>query len=107
VFLPSVPGELIIPHICDVVNTEYYTNDKHLERGDFVQFAERLKILMGEKSVTNYRLSKDLAVPESLVGYWLKNERQPAKDNLVKLADYFGVSIDYLVGRTENPEVNR
>ena len=30
-----------------------------------------------------------------------------SSDLLVALADYFGVSIDYLVGRTDNPEVNK
>lgn len=72
-----------------------------------MQFTERLSLLMEEKQITKYRLSKDITVPESLVGYWLRNERQPAKDNLMKLADYFNVSVDYLLGRTDKPEVNR
>ncbi len=31
----------------------------------------------------------------------------PGVDNLIKLADYFDVSLDYLVGRTDRPELNR
>ena len=34
-------------------------------------------------------------------------ERKPSFDMLIALADYFDVSIDYLVGRTDNPKVNR
>ena len=72
-----------------------------------MQFLERLNMLMEEKQITKYRLAKDIEAPESLVGYWLRDERQPAKDNLIKLADYFDVSLDYLVGRTDRPEVNK
>ena len=34
-------------------------------------------------------------------------ERNPAFDQLITLADYFDVSIDYLVGRTDKPEINK
>jgi len=34
-------------------------------------------------------------------------ERRPTYDMLIKLADYFDVSLDYLVGRTDNPNVNK
>ncbi|MFQ7062144.1 MAG: helix-turn-helix domain-containing protein [[Clostridium] leptum] len=34
-------------------------------------------------------------------------ERNPAFDQLIALADYFDVSIDYLVGRTDKPAVNK
>lgn len=34
-------------------------------------------------------------------------ERYPSYEALLALADFFGVSLDYLVGRTDNPEINR
>ena len=61
-------------------------------------------MLMKERNLTSYKLGKELEVTDSLVGYWRKAERQPAMDNLIKLADYFDVSIDYLVGRSDNPQ---
>ena len=36
-----------------------------------------------------------------------KGRASPEMKGLIGLADYFGVSIDYLVGRTDNPEINR
>ena len=39
--------------------------------------------------------------------YYEAGERYPDFENLIVLANYLGVSIDYLVGRTDNPEVNR
>ena len=40
-------------------------------------------------------------------GYYERSEREPNADALIKLADYFGVSIDYLTGMTDKPEVNK
>lgn len=33
--------------------------------------------------------------------------REPSRNDLIMIADYFNVSIDYLLGRTDNPEINR
>ena len=36
-----------------------------------------------------------------------QGEREAGYDMLVKIADYFNVSVDYLLERTDNPEINR
>lgn len=69
-----------------------------------MQFAERLRELMEQGNVSTYRMSKDLGMPDSLIGFWMRELRQPTMKNLIKLADYFDVSLDYLVGRSDNPE---
>ncbi len=67
-------------------------------------FCERLKQLQ----TTNKLLKKDIAnaVGISLMGYYRyeRGEREPTLSTLVSLADYFNVSLDYLVGRSDNPE---
>ena len=52
---------------------------------------------------------KHTAVGLSRVAYYRyeKGERDPAAPLLIALADYFDVSLDYLVGRSDNPAVNR
>lgn len=59
----------------------------------------------------NKVLQKDIAksVGLSLRSYqrYEYGERNPTSDILIKLADYFDVSIDYLVGRTDNPQINK
>ena len=45
---------------------------------------------------------------ESLFSVWKANPSSKIyAENLVKVADYLGCSVDYLLGRTDNPEVNR
>ena len=70
-------------------------------------FPERLIKLQSDRKI----LKKDIssAVGISVMAYYRyeKGVRQPDLPLLVSLADYFGVSIDYLTGRTDKPEVNK
>ena len=70
-------------------------------------FTERLTDLQSKQN----HLKKDIAraVNISVMGYYRyeKGEREPSMSTLIAFADYFGVSIDYLVGRTDNPEINK
>lgn len=61
-------------------------------------FAKRLKYLMGEKGVNINTFSKEIGIPDSTISDWLLNKRTPKIDNLPKIAIYFGVSTDYLLG---------
>lgn len=67
------------------------------------KFPERLKELRENKNL----LSKDFAaimnVEPATITNWEKGNRFPKDDVLVKIADYFECSIDYLLGRTDNP----
>jgi hypothetical protein len=54
--------------------------------------------------------AKELNIPVKLFSDDLKpleyTEREPAFKYLIALADYFNVSIDYLVGRSDNPHIS-
>jgi len=60
---------------------------------------------------SNHLLQKDIAahigVPLRSYQRYEYGERVPSISILIALADYFEVSLDYLVGRTDNPEVNK
>lgn len=60
---------------------------------------------------TNNLLQKDIAksVGLSLRSYqrYEYGEREPTASIIIKLCDYFNVSADYLLGRTDNPEINK
>ena len=72
-----------------------------------MEHSQRILKVIGEKGVTEYRVSKDTGISNSLFAKW--KERPTSKissEKLVLIADYLGCSVDYLLGRTENPEVN-
>lgn len=66
-----------------------------------MNFAERLDELMSEKKLNSLRLAKEIGGSDRVVGAWRKGEYEPKLDSLVRLADFFDVSIDYLAGRSD------
>ena len=64
-------------------------------------FAERLLELRNEKKISQATLAKALDVSFSVVCYWETDRSEPTAPNLVKIADYFGVSVDFLLGRSD------
>ncbi|WP_418223529.1 helix-turn-helix domain-containing protein [Clostridium isatidis] len=71
-------------------------------------FAERLKELRKEKQLTIEQLAKDLGSAKSTISRYENNKREPKKDFLEMLSNYFNVSVDYLLGKTDirTPKVN-
>ena len=64
-------------------------------------FAERLLELRKEKGLSQASLAKKLQVSMSVVCYWETDKSEPTAPNLVKIANYFDVSVDYLLGRED------
>ena len=81
---------------------EYNKSIRILGENAMKIFGERLLELRKEKGVSQAKLAKDLGVSYSVVCYWETNRSEPTAPNLVKLADYFGVSVDFLLGRVDN-----
>lgn len=65
-------------------------------------FAKRLSELRREKGITQLRLADDLNYSDKAVSKWERAESVPDAYTLLKLAEYFGVSLDYLLGGEEN-----
>lgn len=64
-------------------------------------FANRLKELMNFQSLSIAQLSQKINIPKSTINCWLLKIRSPQIDSLVAIADYFGVTTDYLLGRED------
>lgn len=64
-------------------------------------FGTILKNLRLEKNITQKDLAKHLGVSDRSVGYYETGQRTPPPDILEKIADYFNVTVDFLLGRTE------
>ena len=65
------------------------------------KFYERLSSLRAEFNVTRAQLASELNVSVRLISYWENGKRECDFDMLIKIADFFSVSIDYLLGRKE------
>lgn len=62
---------------------------------------ERFSKLLQENGVTAYKVSKETKIPQSTLSDWKRGISSPKYDKLKKLADYFGVSVEYLKGETD------
>lgn len=70
-------------------------------------FSERLKQLREHKGISRDDLAKHLGLSYWAISKYETGERTPDHATLQEIADYFGVSIDYLLGRTDDPRPGR
>lgn len=61
---------------------------------------KRIKELRKKKGITQKKLASYLGISDRAVGYYESGQRTPPPDILQKIADFFNVSTDYLLGRT-------
>lgn len=63
----------------------------------------RLKMLREKRGITQLKLAIDLNMNQNSISRYENGEREADYQTLIRFADYFDVSIDYLLERTENP----
>ncbi len=64
-------------------------------------FSVRLKELRREYGVGQVELAKNIGVSKGIISLWENGLREPSMSNLIALAKFFSVSVDYLVGLTD------
>ena len=64
-------------------------------------FSQRLVQLRLDQGLTQEQLAQRLFVSRTALGQYERGEREPNLEILVRIAEYFNVSVDYLLGRTE------
>ena len=62
-----------------------------------MNFSQTLDKMMNERGVTAYKISKETGISDRLIGYWRNGEKLPGAENLLTIANYFGISVDYLL----------
>ena len=67
-------------------------------------FGERLKDLRKKRSLTQSQLGEKLNVTKASISGYENDTRSPDRETLVKIAEIFNVSTDYLLGRTDDKE---
>ena len=87
------------------VSIEYLLGETN--KNDFIpsiekpDFHTRFAMLCNEKGVTHYRVGNDCGFDKSLISKWFTIGYLPSLDTLQLLCDYFKVSPDYLLGRSD------
>ncbi len=73
-----------------------------MDKNDFKdKFIEKVKGLLIEKDIDVKTLAEKTKIPYSSLISWLNKTRTIQVESLIVLADFFGVTIDYLVGRED------
>lgn len=71
------------------------------------KFQERLKDLRISKNVMAKTMADNLGISYRNYQRYERGEMDTPVSKLIVIADFFNVSIDYLVGRTDNPQISR
>lgn len=69
-----------------------------------MSFSDRLVLLRKQHNLTQKQLATEIHLSELAIQHYESQRRKPAFDILIALADYFDVSLDYLVGRSDDPQ---
>ena len=67
----------------------------------------RLKEIRKSKGISQLKMAMDLNTNQNTISRYETGEREPGINELIKIADYFNVSIDFLLGRTDNPNTQK
>lgn len=72
-----------------------------------MDFSERLKLLRKEKKLRQVDVAEKLNVSDRAIRAYEGGKMYPAVDSIIALADLFSVSVDYLLGRTDDPNASQ
>lgn len=67
----------------------------------------KLKSLRKKRGYTQIAVQMKTGIEQALLSKFENEERIPPTETLVRLADFYNVSIDYILCRTDNPEINK
>ena len=67
-----------------------------------MEFSERLKKLRKQTQLTQVDVAEKLGISQPAYASWERGVKKPTQENLVKIAQILNVSVDYLVGNSDN-----
>ena len=69
-----------------------------------IEYTERLRKLREFEKINQTEIAKELGVSQNTYSQYETGARQPSLEMLIKLAEFYFVSVDYILGLTDNPE---
>lgn len=74
-----------------------------VEERDMATFSTRIKEERMKKGLSQPQLAEEIGLTKQTISLWERGVRRPDFETMEKLADYFGVSLGYLIGTTDDP----
>lgn len=84
----------------DIPQNEINTHDRRTDMEEMTDFRHRFRNLRLEKHLTTERLAERLGVSVSLINQYESGRRGPTRTRQETIAAFFGVDVDYLMGRS-------
>ena len=69
--------------------------------------ADKINLILKNKNISQKTMLKDCKLNKNIISTMLSRGSMPKADNLAKIADYLDCSVDYLLGRTDNPDSHK
>ena len=69
--------------------------------------ADKINLILKNKNISQKTMLKDCELNKNVISTMLSRGSMPKADNLAKIADYLDCSVDYLLGRTDNPQSHK
>ena len=67
----------------------------------------RIRDLREDRDLTQAQLGAAIGIPQRTLSYYENGQRMLPTEVLSAIADFFGVSVDYILERTDNPKINK
>ena len=72
-----------------------------------MDYGEIFKYYRQEKNLSQRDLSKETGISQQAISFWEQNKRTPNMDDCITLANFYGITLDELVGRDSNGSLLR
>lgn len=72
-----------------------------------IRMKYRLKLLRESELLSQAEVAKQIFVTQRTYSYYENEDHDIPTATLIRLADFYNVSVDYILGRTDNPKINR
>lgn len=72
-----------------------------MKRG-FKMIGDKIKELRSREGINQAQLAEEIGISKMSISYFEQNKKSPSRETLQKIADYFKVTTDYLLGRSED-----
>lgn len=89
--------------VSDILSTLFLKKFIFFTKKGSLMFSERLKELRKNMGYTQKEIAEQIGTSQPSYQNWEKGSRKPSRETIQKLADFFNVSTDYLLGQTDIP----